>query len=115
MAWHALQFARALAAQGHELVRVFFYGNGVHHASALLSPPQDEPNLHAGWLALRADTGAELVVCVAAALQRGVLDATTARQQEKPVANVADGYAISGLGQLVEAALIADRLVTFAE
>lgn len=113
-AWHALRFCEAALAGGHAVSRVFFYGEGVQHASALLSPPQDELNLQQAWSKLAAAHGVELIVCVAAALRRGVLDADTARRQEKPAHNLAHGFMISGLGQLVEALLEADRFLTFA-
>lgn len=112
-AWHALRFCEAALAAGHRVGRVFFYGDGIHHANALHSPPQDEPDLHTAWARLAAQHGVELVVCVAAALRRGVLDADSARRQEKPSHNLGEGYVISGLGQLAEALIEADRVVTF--
>jgi tRNA 2-thiouridine synthesizing protein D len=112
-AWQALQFARAVLSRGHTLPRVFFYGDGVAHGNALLMPPQDEANLMSGWQTLAREHGTELVVCVAAALKRGVMDADTAQREEKPAANLAPGFLISGLGQLAEAMTEADRFVSF--
>lgn len=112
-AWQALQFARAVLARGHQLPRVFFYGDAVAHGSSLLQPPQDEPDVAAGWRELATQQPMELVVCVAAALKRGVMDADTAAREEKPAANLAPGFLVSGLGQLAEAMLEADRLVSF--
>ncbi len=112
-AWHALQFCRAALAAGHEVARVFFYGDGATHGSALLTPPQDENDVAAGWRDIASQQHVELVVCVAAALKRGILDEDTARREEKPGANLAAGFVISGLGQLAEAMLENDRLVSF--
>jgi tRNA 2-thiouridine synthesizing protein D len=112
-AWQALQFCRAALARGHEVVRVFFYGDGVAHGSALLTPPQDEADVGGAWQALAAEHGIELVVCIAAALRRGLVDADTAAREEKPVANLATGFTVSGLGQFAEAMLDADRVVSF--
>ncbi|MCY1175138.1 putative sulfurtransferase DsrE [compost metagenome] len=53
------------------------------------------------------------VVCIAAALRRGVLNPEEARRYERPAANLAEGWELSGLGQLHEAAQMADRLVSF--
>jgi len=78
-AWHALHFCEAARAVGHAVGRVFFYGDGMLHGNRLLTPPQDEPVLLPRWQAL-AEGGTELVVCVAAALRRGVLDADNARR-----------------------------------
>ena len=55
----------------------------------------------------------DLVVCIAAALKRGLLNEQEALRYEKPAFNLAKGFEISGLGQLVDAAVISDRLVTF--
>lgn len=108
----ALHFARAVRDQGHELYRVFFYHDGVHNGSALMAPPQDEPDIGADWQTL-ADDGVELVICIASSLRRGVLDQTEADRYEKAASNLSTGFVISGLGQLIDAALIADRVVTF--
>ena len=53
------------------------------------------------------------MVCIAAALRRGVVDQTEADRYQLPGSNLRDGYELSGLGQLVDAALTADRVVTF--
>lgn len=111
-AWHALHFCEAAIAQGHTVERVFFYGEGVLHGNLLNTPPQDEANLALRWAALAAN-GTELVICVAAALKRGILDEGNARRFEKPVANLAPGFIISGLGQLAESLVTADRVVSF--
>lgn len=112
-AWQALAFARAALDGGHQVSRVFFYGDGAAHGNLLLLPPQDETPVARDWAALAATHGIELVICIAAALKRGVMDPDTARREEKAVANLAPGYTISGLGQLTEAMIEADRLVSF--
>ena len=109
----AYRFAVATLAQGHSIHRVFFYGDGVHNASALAAPPQDEQNLPARWQILAQAHGLDLVVCIAAAVRRGVLDSHEARRHEKPGHNLRDGFELSGLGQLAEAAIASDRLITF--
>ena len=55
----------------------------------------------------------DLVVCVAAAQRRGIVDADEAKRHGKDADNIAPGFRISGLGQLIEAAVESDRLVTF--
>ena len=110
----ALNFARAVLAAGHEIHRLFFYQDGVHNASSLVVPPQDERHIPAAWQALVREHEIDAVVCVASALKRGILDAGEAARYDKPGANLLEGFAISGLGQLVEAALQADRVVTFS-
>ena len=112
-AWHALAFCKAALARGHDIPRVFFYGDGTAHGNSLLLLPQEEADVARGWRELNERHAVELVVCVAAALKRGVMDADMARREDKCVANLAPGFLISGLGQLAEAMVEADRLVSF--
>jgi len=109
----AYRFACAVLSRGHELSRVFFYHDGVNVASALTTPPQDELNLCDAWAALASQHDVDLLVCVAAAQRRGIVDEDERKRHGKTAANLADGFRIAGLGQLVEAALDADRLVVF--
>ncbi len=109
----ALRFAEAALAGGHEIVRIFFYQEGVHGASANLVTPQDEPDLARQWQDFITAHGLDGVVCIAAALRRGVLDEQEARRYARPAANVAGGWALSGLGQLHEAVQQSDRLICF--
>lgn len=109
----ALRFAEAVLAGGHEIVRLFFYQDGVHNASANIVAPQDERDLSVEWRDLVARHRLDGVVCIAAALRRGLLDGPESRRHGRPAANLAAGWALSGLGQLHEAAQEADRLVCF--
>ncbi|KEQ16272.1 sulfurtransferase complex subunit TusD [Endozoicomonas numazuensis] len=111
----ALSFARALLVSGHEVMRVFFYQEGVHNATSLTSPPQDEQNLPEQWQRLIAEHDIDAVVCIAAALRRGVVSVDEAERYELSASNLREGYELSGLGQLLEAAVEADRLVTFGD
>ena len=109
----ALRFARAAVAKGHGIHRVFFYHAGVNLANSLVVQPQGEVDTAAEWAAFADENGIELAVCVAAALRRGVLGSEDAARYERPVANVKPPFQIVGLGQMVEAAIVADRFVTF--
>ena len=109
----AYQFARALLHDGHTLYRVFFYQDGVYNASNLIAPPQDEPNLPERWQLLAAQYDIDLTICIAAALRRGVINAEEARRYNKAANNLASGFEISGLGQLLDAAVQSDRVITF--
>ncbi len=100
----AYLFCRAAIAAGHEVMRVFFYHDGVNNANKLSEPPQDDRNIVKRWSELAQQHGVDLVVCVAAALRRGIKDEV-----------LAPGFRISGLGQLIEAGIEADRLVTFGD
>ena len=109
----AARFAAAVLARGHELPRVFFYDSGAETGLASRVTMQGEPDAAALWRELAASHGVELVLCVASALRRGVLDATEAERHEKASATMDPAFTIGGLGLLVDASAGADRLVTF--
>lgn len=109
----ALRFASASLQAGHQLYRVFFYHDGVNCANQLITPAQDENHIPEQWQQLIKGQPTELVVCVASALKRGIVDTTEAERYGKTADNLADGFTISGLGQLVDAAIHSDRLITF--
>ncbi|MDH4127473.1 MAG: sulfurtransferase complex subunit TusD [Spirochaetota bacterium] len=97
----AYNFIQAVLKKGHEIIGVFFYNDGVINGTKLMDPPTDDRHIGKKWSAL-GSTGIDLVICIAAAKRRGITD-------EVLIPNAR----ISGLGQLVEMAVKADRLVTF--
>ncbi|MCY4473323.1 MAG: sulfurtransferase complex subunit TusD [Kistimonas sp.] len=109
----ALTFARTAIKRGHRIQRVFFFRDGVHAGSALAVLPRDEQDLSAQWRDLGREQGIDLVVCVSAALKRGVLDKEQADRYGRSVGNLVQPFVLSGLGQLVDAVVTADRVVTF--
>ena len=111
----AYQFTKAALDKGHEITRVFFYHDGVNNGTRFGVPPQDDRNITQQWSELSKKHGLDLVVCVAAAQRRGILDADEARRHGKSGDNIADGFRISGLGQLIEAGIQSDRLVVFGD
>lgn len=111
----AYHFARAALEGGHAIYRVFFYHDGVHNGTRLASPPQDERDIVNRWSKLAAEHGIDLVVCVAAAQRRGIVDAAEKKRHAKDADNIAPGFRISGLGQLIEAGIRADRLMAFGD
>lgn len=111
----AYQFARAALATGHEVARVFFFHDGVANGSRLMTPPQDDRNIVKRWSELAKQHGVDLVVCIAAAQRRGILDADSRQRLDKDADNLAEGFRISGLGQLIESIVMADRLLVFGD
>lgn len=109
----ALNFAKATIESGHHIYRLFFYGDGVHNASNLNTASQDELDLPKEWQEFIAEYQLDAVVCIAAALKRGVLNETEAKRYQKPQGNLREYFELSGLGQLVEATVEADRIITF--
>mgnify|MGYP001811829503 CR=1 FL=1 len=111
----AYQFTKAALAKGHEIFRVFFYHDGVNNATRLGVPPLDDRNITQLWTELQNEDDLDLVVGIAAAQRRGLLDEDEAKRQGKDANNIAEGFRISGLGQLIEAGIQADRLVVFGD
>ena len=100
----AYRFTVAALAKGHEIYRVFFYNDGVYNSNKLSEPQTDDRNLVSLWSELAAEHDLDLVVCIAAALRRGMKEEI-----------MEEGFRISGLGQLVEAGIQADRTIVFGD
>jgi tRNA 2-thiouridine synthesizing protein D len=111
----AYHFVQAALRKGHVVPRVFFYHDGVAVSNRLSVPPQDERHVQQNWTTLAREAGIDLVVCVAAAQRRGVLDAKEAARLGKDSDTLAEGFRISGLGQMIEMAIQCDRVVTFGD
>lgn len=110
----AYRFCETALAEGHAIHRLFFYQDGVHNASALCVPPQDELHLPQAWQQLIQQHQLDAVVCIASALKRGVVDAAEADRHSLQAANLLAGFSIGGLGLLMEAITKADRVLNFA-
>lgn len=111
----AYNFVKAALENGHEIFRVFFYHDGVNNGTRLTTPPQDDRNIVNRWSELAQQHDLDLVLCVAAAQRRGIADADEAKRNGKDADNIAPGFRISGLGQLIEAGIQSDRLITFGD
>ncbi len=111
----ALQFARAVLAQGHEIFRVFFYHDGVNNGTRLSVPPADDRLIQKEWSELSKENDLDLVLCIAAAQRRGIMDEDEAKRQGLDANNIIDGFHISGLGQLIEGGIESDRTVVFGD
>ena len=109
----ALSFARAAVAAGHRIVRVFFFHDGVHCGSNLAIPPSDQAAVATQWHELAQNHDIDLVVCVASALKRGIINAAESQRYAKTSSNLHPGFDLSGLGQWIDACIQADRVVTF--
>jgi tRNA 2-thiouridine synthesizing protein D len=111
----AYLFTKAALEKGHEIFRVFFYHDGVNNGTRFGVPPQDERNITVRWQELAKQYDLDLVVCVAAAQRRGILDEGEMKRHGKDGNNIADGFRISGLGQLIEAGIQSERLMVFGD
>ena len=111
----AYQFTKAALAAGHEIRRIFFYHDGVNNATSFAVPPQDDRNLSQLWSDLATENNLDMIVCIAAAQRRGVMDQAESERHGKGSNNVAEGFEISGLGQLIEATVESDRTLVFGD
>ena len=98
----AYRFANELLTQQHEILRIFFYHDGIYNAFKSANPPDDEESIFKNWSELAQKYNLDLVVCVSAAQRRGLEND-----------NVADGFRLGGLGQLLEATILTDRFLVF--
>jgi tRNA 2-thiouridine synthesizing protein D len=88
----AMDFIRALATEGHQVNRVFFYHDGVREGFG---------DSVSAWSELAQGGQFELILCSQALDQRGL-----APDVERP-------FVVGGLGLWVDACLKADRVLTF--
>jgi tRNA 2-thiouridine synthesizing protein D len=111
----AYHFTKAAIEKGHEIFRVFFYHDGVNNGTRLTTPPQDDRNVVKRWSELAQAHNLDMVLCVAAAQRRGLVDDGEAQRNGKDATNIAPGFRISGLGQLIEGGVQSDRLIVFGD
>ncbi len=111
----AYHFTAAALGSGHEIVRIFFYHDGVNNGTSLGVPPQDDRNITTRWRELAEKHNLDMVLCITAAQRRGLLDPDAAKRAGKDTSNMAQGFNISGLGQLIDAGIQADRLLVFGD
>ncbi len=112
-AYSAWRFANSAVQAGHELVQVFFYQDAVAQANQLSNPLSDEFDAGSTWFEFAKSNNCKLVVCIAAAERRGVMNDEIAREFNNHAGNLADGFEIAGLGVWQEASLTSDRTITF--
>ncbi|MGD0958297.1 MAG: sulfurtransferase complex subunit TusD [Methylomonas sp.] len=110
----AYYFILAALRARHEIIRVFFYKDGVYHAFRYAMPPNGEQSVSQRWSALAARERIDLAVCISAAQRRGLLYRDEAQRLGKQDDDLAPGFRIAGLGQWLEASLTADRCIVFA-
>jgi len=99
----AYKFVEAAMAKGHSIVGVFFYDDAVSNTAKYMEPPQDDRHIGKRWAQLGAQ-GVDIIICVAAAKRRGINPDL-----------ILENTRISGLGQLSEICVNADRVVTFGD
>lgn len=101
----ALDYIETALKSGVELLGVFFYQDGVLHANANIQIASDEFQALSHWQKLHHKYSLPLHLCITAAEKRGLSD-----EHDN---NIHPIFTVSGLGELVELSISADRLVQF--
>ncbi len=104
----AYQFILAARKKGHEVFAVFLYHDGVYNITKYSEPPNDDRNVAKRWSALGAE-GVTIYACIAAAKRRGITNSQVGEDL------IIENTEITGLGQLTDMAIEADRLITFGD
>lgn len=111
--YNAYQFVKALTLTEHEIIKVFFYQDGVQTGNTLLSPASDEFDLLTAWRELSQRHNISLINCVSASLRRGVLSKVEAKEEQYSHWNMDSVFTMGGLGELISGIEQADRTITF--
>lgn len=109
----ALAFATALDLSAHRLVRVFFFMDGVYSGLLSQAPGSDEIDWRQHWIELQQRSQCELLLCIAASANRGVLNDTEAQRHAKTAVTTAAPFELVGLGQWAAGFGDCDRVVSF--
>lgn len=111
-ALEAQEFIRRALSNDIEIKRVFFFFDGVYQSLATQSPSSDEYDLLTEWRSL-SEKGIELLVCIAAATNRGILNSEEAARYDKQVISLADSFELVGLGQWAMGFSDCDKIISF--
>ena len=112
-AYQAAEFCRKLVQAEHTVDQIFFYQDGVYHANCLISPPSDECSPYQVWTQLNGDLGIPLIVCVTAAIRRGIISEQEAASSDNLNANLQPPFTDTGLGEFFSLLHQSDNLVQF--
>lgn len=105
----AFHFAREIISKGHKIYRIFFFSEGVLTAV-------NNSSLALRWQEFITSENVEAIVCVASAKKHGVTPSSsliTAKNISSDEAELLSGFEIGGLGQLIDASIHSDRIITF--
>jgi tRNA 2-thiouridine synthesizing protein D len=95
----ALDFCQAALAMNHQIYRIFLLDN----AAQLAHKNCADSELQHHWQSLQKSHQLDIVVCVNSARNQHIVNDES----------LANGFIISGMGQLIDANAHADRLITF--
>lgn len=111
--YQALHFANAAVHSRHSIQRIFFYQDAVLVAAINQTLPQGQISLCQQWQNLAREHSLPLMVCIANALRRGIVDSTEQQRYELPAPTLSDGFELAGLGEMAQALNDSDRVIQF--
>lgn len=109
----AINYIEAAVKLGVDIVGVFFYQAGVLNASKHLSLPNDEFQTIRAWQNLHNQHKIPMHLCISAAERRGLSDEVDIQIEQTSYShsNMNECFTISGLGELVELTVKADKVI----
>jgi len=112
-AYSAYRFALAAVQSKHSVNGIFFYQSGTLNGSSLQTTPSDEFDLYDAWQKLSLKYNVPLMVCVSAAIKRGIITNDDARDSDNPHFSLTSPFESVGLGELAILINDSDRLIQF--
>ena len=109
----ALDFARALLNEGHQLRNVFFYQEACYVALSGQTPIQGQTPLAHEWRTLAIQHNFPLQVCIANALRRGLVDSREQQRYQLEHITLDEGFSLTGLGEIASSIQESDRVLQF--
>ncbi len=100
LAKSAVRFAQSALAQADK-IEIFFYGDGASTANGLSWQSAEQINICHEWQKLAEQYQLNLSVCVSTALARGVTDKENSQRHQLFSDNLANGFRLVGLSELV--------------
>ena len=108
----AIALINQVKKEEHIIKRVFFFFDGVYQGLNSQSPSSDEFDLVGAWQTI-AEQKTELLLCIAASANRGVLSDEEAKRYDHPTSTLAPFFEVTGLGQWASGFHDVDRIITF--
>ncbi|WP_334020754.1 sulfurtransferase complex subunit TusD [Alteromonas sp. S015] len=112
-ALRALAFVQGVIDNGDVINNIFFYSDGVHHTNNLMLNTGDELFALDSWKALANTHNVKLLVCITAAVKRGIVSELEAKENGLAHANLTAPFEQAGLGAFFTALHKCNRLVQF--
>ena len=109
----ALRFAQAVLKKNHSINKIFFYMDGVYNTSKFITGSQYHKKISQEWQRLIKQYNLSAMVCVSAALKRGITSAEEASLNELSGFSLAGDYEMSGITEWISAIVKSDRHIIF--